>query len=132
MPDERRPPDVARHANALQAENAQRRFDEEDSLAVLARDHAFREQHTAMLPHVPHRQRGEFDPDRVLAEAKIIDAETLDEASHWLRPKERMIVLHDRALLNLAMGLKPRPTLVVADATKGETEVPMQASAAVN
>ena len=69
-----------------------------DSLAVLHRDRAFRERHEAMLPHVPHRQRGEFDPDRVLAEAKIIDAETLEEAIRWLSPQGT----HDRAA-------RPRP-----------------------
>jgi membrane glycosyltransferase len=59
-----------------------------------------------MLPHRPHRARGEFDPERVMAEAKIIDAETLDDALAWLRPRERMVVLNDRALLSLAMRLK--------------------------
>jgi membrane glycosyltransferase len=117
MPAERQLPEIARRANALQADNARLGFDEEDSLAVLFRDRAFRERHEAMLPHVPHRERGEFDPDRVLAEAKIIDAETLEEATRWLSPKERMIVLHDRALLHLATTLRPRPALVVADAT---------------
>jgi membrane glycosyltransferase len=117
MPAERQPPEIARHANALQVENAKLGFDDEDSLTVLFRDQAFRERHEAMLPHAPHRQRGEFDADRVLAEAKVIDAETLEEATRWLKPKERMIVLHDRALLHLAMSLKPRPALVVADAS---------------
>jgi membrane glycosyltransferase len=59
-----------------------------------------------MLPHRPHRARGEFDSERVMAEAKIIDAEKLDEALAWLKPKERMVVLNDRALLSLAMRLK--------------------------
>jgi membrane glycosyltransferase len=113
MPAERHPPEIARRANALQADNARAGFDDEDSLMVLYRDRAFRERHEAMLPHVPHRQRGEFDSNRVLAEAKIIDAETIEEAIRWLTPKERMIVLHDRALLHLATNLKPRPALVV-------------------
>jgi membrane glycosyltransferase len=119
IPPERQPPEIARRANALQAENVKLGFDDQDSLSVLFGDHAFRERHEAMLPHAPHRQRGEFDPDRVLAEAKIIDAETLEEAARWLKPKELMIVLHDRALLNLAMRLKARPALVVADGSVG-------------
>ncbi|HKH32890.1 MAG TPA: glucan biosynthesis glucosyltransferase H, partial [Beijerinckiaceae bacterium] len=122
MPAERQPPEIARRANALQANNARLGYDDEDSLGVLFRDRAFRERHEAMLPHVPHRQRGEFDSDRVLAEAKIIDAETLEEATRWLSAKERMIVLHDRALLHLATELKPRPTLVVADASSEAAE----------
>jgi membrane glycosyltransferase len=122
IPPERHPPEIARRANALQAENAKNGFDDEDSLMVLYRDRAFRERHEAMLPHVSHRQRGEFDPHRVLAEAKIIDAETIDEAIRWLSPKERMIVLHDRALLHLATELKPRPTLVVSEAAAQAAE----------
>jgi membrane glycosyltransferase len=111
-PDERRPPEVARRANTLQAENARSGFDDEDSFAALFRDPALREHHESMLPHLPHRGRGEFAPERVLAEAKIIDADTIDEAIRWLAPNERMVVLHDRALLNLAMRLRPKPTLV--------------------
>jgi membrane glycosyltransferase len=121
MPAERRPPEIALRANALQADNARAGFDDHDSLTVLHRDRAFRERHESMLPHVPHRQRGEFDPDRVLAEAKIIDAETLEEAMRWLSRRERMIVLHDRALLHLATQLKPR-AFVVADATSQAAE----------
>jgi membrane glycosyltransferase len=115
-PDERHPPEIVHRANVLQAENARSGFDDEDSLAVLFRDSALRDRHEAMLPHVSHRQRGEFEAERVLAEAKIIDAETIDEAMRWLKPKERMIVLHDRALLHLAMTLRPRPALAVAEA----------------
>ena len=48
-------------------------------------------------------------PDRALAEAKLVDAETIEDALEWLKPKERMVVLHDRALLDLAMRLKPAP-----------------------
>ena len=35
-----------------------------------------------------------------------MDAETITDALEWLKPKERMVVLHDRALLGLAMCLK--------------------------
>jgi membrane glycosyltransferase len=105
-PDEYRPPEIVEKANALQRANASLGFDDEDALSVLHRDAAFRERHEAMLPHRPHRARGEFEADRVMAEAKIIDAETLADATAWLKPKERMIVLNDRALLSLAMRLK--------------------------
>ncbi len=105
-PDEYRVPPIVERSNELQRENAASGFDDEDALAVLHRDRAFREQHEAMLPHRPHRERGEFESDRVMAEAKIIDAEKLDEALAWLKPKERMVVLNDRALLSLAMRLK--------------------------
>jgi membrane glycosyltransferase len=105
-PEEARPPQVVERANQLQRENASLGFDDEDAVTVLHRDPNFREQHEAMLPHRPHRARGEFDAERVMAEAKIIDAETLDEALAWLKPRERMVMLNDRALLSLAMRLK--------------------------
>ena len=66
-----------------------------------------RERHEAMLPPPPPRRRGEIEADRALAEAKIVDAETIDDALAWLKPKERMVVLHDRALLDQAMRLQP-------------------------
>ena len=93
-------------AGAIARENALRGFDEADALATLRADPALRERHEAMLPRRPHRERGEFEGNRVMAEAKIIDAATLAEAQVWLRPKERMVVLGDRALLALAMRLK--------------------------
>ncbi|NNM72048.1 glucans biosynthesis glucosyltransferase MdoH [Enterovirga aerilata] len=105
-PDEYLPPAIVERANQLQRENAALGYDDEEALAVLHRDREFRELHEAMLPHRPHRLRGEFDSDRVMAEAKIIDAERLDEALAWLKPRERMVVLNDRALLSLAMRLK--------------------------
>jgi membrane glycosyltransferase len=105
-PDEYRVPPIVERANALQRENVALGFDDEDALAVLHRDRTFRDRHEAMLPHRPHRARGEFDSERVMAEAKIIDAEKLEEALAWLKPKERMVVLNDRALLSLAMRLK--------------------------
>ena len=106
IPAETAPPPIVAHANALQTHNARSGLDDEDALLVLYRDPAFRERHEAMLPHRPHRSRGEFDADRVMAEAKIIDAETIGEAVAWLRPRERMVVLNDRALLALTMRLK--------------------------
>jgi membrane glycosyltransferase len=104
-PDEAQPPAIVARANALQIENARRGFDDADALVALRQDPELRERHEAMLPHRPHRPRGEFDPDRVMAEAKIIDAVTLADALRWLKPRERMVVLNDRALLALAMRL---------------------------
>ena len=60
-----------------------------------------------MLPDLPARQRGQIDAERALAEAKLVDARTVDEAVAWLKPKERMVVLHDRALLGLLKRLEP-------------------------
>ena len=105
-PEEASPPAIVERANQLGRENGAAGLDDEDALVVLHRDRVFREQHEAMLPHRSHRARGEFDAERVMAEAKIIDAETLADALSWLKPRERMVVLNDRALLSLAMRLK--------------------------
>jgi membrane glycosyltransferase len=105
-PEESRPPPIATHANALQARNAQSGFDDEDCFLALHRDPALRVAHEAMLPPRPARRRGEVDPDRALAQAKLVEAESLEEVVQWLKPKERMIVLHDRALLDLTLRLR--------------------------
>jgi membrane glycosyltransferase len=106
-PEEFDPPSIATRANELQARNAALGFDDTDALAALYRNPDLREQHDAMLPTLQQRRRGEIETDRALAEAKLIDAETIDDALQWLKPKERMVVLHDRALLSLTMRLKP-------------------------
>jgi membrane glycosyltransferase len=106
-PEEASPPAIADRANALQRENARLGFDDEDGLRALFADPGLRAQHEAMLPAPGARRRGDIDPNRALAEAKIVEAETIDEAVEWLQPKERMVVLHDRALIDLAMRLKP-------------------------
>jgi membrane glycosyltransferase len=107
-PEERRPPEIAQRANALQAENACLGHDEEDGLRALFADPNLRRHHEAMLPpQPPQRRRGDIDPDRALAEAKLVEADTVDDAIAWLKPKERMVLLHDRALIDLAMRLRP-------------------------
>ncbi len=114
-PEEHRPPPIALRANELQAQNALLGFDEADALLAIYRYGELREQHEAMLPEAPMRRRGEIEPDRALAEAKLVDAETIEEALAWLKPKERMVVLHDRALLSLVMRLKdPRVSTTAA------------------
>jgi membrane glycosyltransferase len=40
-----------------------------------------------------------------LAEAKLIDARTAEEAVSWLKPGERMVLLHDRALIDMLCRL---------------------------
>jgi len=108
-PEEHRPPAIAVRANDLQARHVTLEIDDADGLLALYQDAPLREQHEAMLPPLPPRKRGEVDPDRALAEAKIVEAEAIDETAQWLKPKERMVVLHDRALLQLAMRLKCAP-----------------------
>ena len=40
-----------------------------------------------------------------VAEAKLNDAETIADAMKWLKPRERMVVLHDRALIDFVARL---------------------------
>ena len=40
-----------------------------------------------------------------MAEAKLNDALTIDDAVKWLQRKERMVLLHDRALIGLLSRL---------------------------
>jgi membrane glycosyltransferase len=104
-PEEAAPPAVATRANELTRELARLGFDDEDALRVIHNDSDFRARHEAMLPDVKRRQRGDITVERAVAEAKLNDALTLEEAIQWLLPKERMVVLHDRALIDLLARL---------------------------
>ena len=115
-PEEGDPPAIASRANALQAEFSQAGFDDADGLATLHADPMLRATHEAMLPQVQPRRRGEIEPDRAVAQAKLIDAETIADAVIWLKPKERMVVLHDRALLGLLANLPEGPAHAGAEA----------------
>lgn len=105
-PEEHEPPAIALRANELQRRNTGFGFDEQDGLASLYSDPDLRERHVEMLSPASRRRRGEIETDRALAEAKLADAETLEEALNWLKPKERIAVLRDPALLTRLVGLK--------------------------
>jgi membrane glycosyltransferase len=107
IPEETRTPAVVQRANALLVENRRLGFDDADGLLALYQDARLRQSHEAMLPPAPARRRGDIDPERVIAQAKIMDAATIHDAVHWLKPKERMVVLHDRALIDQLTRLKP-------------------------
>jgi membrane glycosyltransferase len=107
-PEEATPPAIATRANALTSQLAADGGDESDGIRALHDDALLRDSHDLFLPPAQPRLRGHIDTDRALAEAKLNDAQTLDEAISWLKPKERMVVLHDRALINMLTRL-PRP-----------------------
>ena len=107
-PEETTPPPIAGRANTLAKALERRGEDDADGLAVLHRDSGFRECHEAMLPKGQRRKRGDIPQERALAEAKLNDAETLEDAMAWLHPKERMVVMHDPALLALLVRLPRR------------------------
>ncbi len=104
-PEETEPPAVVTRANALAKELEKLGFDDADGLRLLREDETLRAAHVAMLPQVPRRRRGDIDPERALAEAKLADAAGFDDARAWLKPKEAMVVMGDRALLNVLSAL---------------------------
>lgn len=104
-PEEGAPPAVADRANQLSALFAEDGFDQSDGLRALHDDPALLEAHEKMLPQATPRKRGEIEPERAIAQAKLVDAETIEDAIAWLKPKERMIALHDRAFTGLIAAL---------------------------
>ncbi|KMO41698.1 glucosyltransferase [Methylobacterium variabile] len=99
-PEEREPPPIATAARAIEARNAALGYDDADGLRALHADPDLQAGHLAFLPPAEPRPRGALQPDHVMAQAKVVEAETIDEAAAWLTPKERMVLLHDRALLD--------------------------------
>lgn len=104
-PEETTPPPIARRANTLAQHLAAEQNDAVDSVRTLHADPAFRSAHTAFLPAYKKRSKGEITADRAMAQAKIADAETIEDAIAWLKPRERMVALHDRALIDMLARL---------------------------
>ena len=104
-PEETSPPSVATRANGLAAELASENIDDADGILAIHADPEFRAIHEAFLPPYRPHVRGVVDPDRAVAEAKLNDADSAEEAARWLRPKERNVVLQDRALIALLARL---------------------------
>jgi membrane glycosyltransferase len=71
-----------------------------DGLTAVHADPIFRARHEQFLPPAPRRHRGTIDPELAVAEAILNDAETIEDAVKWPKPKERVVVLHDRALID--------------------------------
>jgi membrane glycosyltransferase len=107
-PEESAVPPIATRANALAQELAVSGADGADALRAIHDDPELREKHEAFLPHVRPRHRGDISAERALAVAKLTDAETVEDAINWLKPKERNVVLHDRALIALLCMLPSR------------------------
>jgi membrane glycosyltransferase len=95
-PEEEREPSIVRRRDELVAQSP---LPPEDGLRALALDARAREAqiHINMPPPAP--PRGEPDANRLMAEQKLRDARTLDEALGWLTPRERIHVASDTALL---------------------------------
>jgi membrane glycosyltransferase len=108
-PEETHTPDIIRRSNALAAELEQTGDDAEDGIRAIVADPNFRQAHEFFLPEAGRRRRGEIDVEEAVATAKLNDARSLDEACSWLKPKERLAVLSDRALISLLVRLPATP-----------------------
>jgi membrane glycosyltransferase len=104
-PEETLAPNIVQRSNALSLELASTGHDGDDGLRSVHGDAAFRLQHELFLPSAPRRRRGEVDVEEAVATAKLNDAKSLEEVIAWLKPKERMALLNDRALIALLVRL---------------------------
>ena len=104
IPEETNVPPIATAARTHGTRLSELGVDKGDALTALHDPDFFRE-HDRMLPASARRPRGEPEPDRVMAAAKLTEADTLADAIAWLTPKEKTVLLHDRALLALAARL---------------------------
>jgi membrane glycosyltransferase len=127
-PEEYRTPEIVARANALNCELSKLGIDEVDGLLAIHADATLRQRHIQLLPEAPRRKRGQIDPHRAVAEAKLIDAETVEEAASWLQGRERNIVLGDRALIILLAALPSEKANAAPPLPSAE--VPQQAVAA--
>jgi membrane glycosyltransferase len=104
-PEETAQPAIVQRANILSMELARTGHDGDDGLRAIHSDSAFRTQHELFLPSAARRKRGEIDVEEAVATAKLNDAKSLEEIIGWLKPKERMALLNDRALISLLVRL---------------------------
>jgi membrane glycosyltransferase len=104
-PEEAQIPGIIQRSNALSAELALEGGQDEDALKAIVADPALRKAHESFLPEAGRRRRGEIDVDEAVATAKLNDAQSLEDACAWLKRKERLAVLGDRALIALLARL---------------------------
>jgi len=104
-PEEKVKPPVVLRANALIDEMGGLREETDDGLAMLYADPHLQAAHVAFMPKEAPRARGDMTPDWALAQSKLNDAETIEEALAWLKPKERMAILNDGVLLRVLFAL---------------------------
>ncbi len=117
-PEETSPPEVVQRANALTDELARVGHDHEDGLVAIHADAGLRALHEAFLPEKPRHRLGDVDVDEAVAAIKLNDAETLEDAYAWLKPKERVAVLADRALIAMLARL---PSAAAAEKASADT-----------
>ncbi|MCX7898619.1 MAG: glucans biosynthesis glucosyltransferase MdoH [Methylocystis sp.] len=107
-PEETTTPPIAKRAKALSKALARTGEDEVNGLVAIHADPELRALHEAWLPARKARQKGQITADRALAEAKIADAETIEDVVQWLNRGERLVALSDRALIGMIARLPKR------------------------
>jgi membrane glycosyltransferase len=104
-PEETSPPEVLQRANALSEKLALAGNDHEDALLAVHGDLQLRAIHEAFLPEKPRHRLGDVDVNEAVAAIKLNDAETIEDACEWLKPRERVAALGDRALIAMLARL---------------------------
>ncbi|MFY9627474.1 MAG: glucans biosynthesis glucosyltransferase MdoH [Methylocystis sp.] len=107
-PEETNTPHIAKRGRALSKVLARADEDEVNGLQAIHDDPELYALHEAWLPARRPRQRGQITADRAVAEAKLADAETIEDAVQWLNRGERLVTLGDRALLSMVARLPSR------------------------
>ncbi len=105
IPEEHAPPPIAERAFQLGKEFEALALEDGKALDLVHGDASFRDLHQHIIQVPPPRVRGKVDTDRVIAEAKLTDAQSIEDARQWLSGREAMLVLHDRALIALLAAL---------------------------
>ena len=118
-PEEQSTPPVIARANSLVNERARHDADIPQGLSLLHSDPQFRAFHLACLPRPPKRRNGNIAPEWALADAKLAEAGTIDEAISWLQPKERMAILQDQTLIAHLALLPAQPPSADAASSAG-------------
>ncbi|ACB95433.1 glucans biosynthesis glucosyltransferase MdoH [Beijerinckia indica] len=98
-PEEHDKPKVVERGNVLGEELAAASGHVSNALTVVHNDARFRAFHSAFLSLGPKRPRGQITPEWALAQAKLGEAASLEEAVKWLQPKERLAAVQDPTLI---------------------------------
>ena len=110
-PEEAVVPPIALRANALTLELDRDGYDGADGLQAIRLDGRLREAHEYYLPRNGMRKRGQIEVDHATASAKLAEARTVEEATEWLKRKERMAVAIDAVLLDRFVSLPTQAKL---------------------
>lgn len=117
-PEETTTPPIAKRGKALSKALARGEEEEVNGIVAIHADPELRALHEAWLPTRKPRQRGAITADRAVAEAKVADAETIEDAVAWLNRGERLVALSDRALIGMIARLPRRADLQEAQAAE--------------